>query len=164
MSDHKDWGNNDKILHDRHLKGIKSVTENEHLWIMKFLVVVLMYYHNVSENMEWMNSENLAKWTCVVRNKLEFATANCVVYSESGFRCRICVVRSEVGVRCRIVLSTTNQVFAAELCCPQRSKCSLQNCVVRSEASVRCWICVQVCCPQWTGVRCRNVLFVANPH
>jgi len=88
MSDHKDWGNNERILRDGHLKGIKSVTENEHLWIMKFLVVVLMHYHNVSENMEWMNSENLAKWTCVVRIKLVFVP--------------------------QTVLSVANQVFAVE--------------------------------------------------
>jgi hypothetical protein len=34
MSNHKNWGNNERILCDEHLKGIKSVTENEHLWIM----------------------------------------------------------------------------------------------------------------------------------
>jgi hypothetical protein len=31
-----------------------SLIENEPLWIMKLLVVVLMYYHDVSENMEWL--------------------------------------------------------------------------------------------------------------
>jgi hypothetical protein len=55
MSSYKDSGNNERIHRDKHLKGIKSVTKNGHLWIMKLLVVVLMYYHNVSENMEWMN-------------------------------------------------------------------------------------------------------------
>jgi hypothetical protein len=57
MSSHKDWGNNERIHYDEQLKGIKSMTKNEHLWIMKLLVMVLMYYYNVSENMEWMNSE-----------------------------------------------------------------------------------------------------------
>jgi hypothetical protein len=85
MFSYKDWGNNERIRRDEHLKEIKSVIENEHLWIMKLLVVVLMYYHNASEKMEWMNSENLAKWTCVVRNELVFAATNYVVCSESAF-------------------------------------------------------------------------------
>jgi hypothetical protein len=89
MSSHKDWGNNERIHRDEHLKGIKSMTKNEHLWIMKLLVVVLMYYHNVSENMEWMNSKNLAKWTCIVRNEQVFAAANYVVYSESTFAAEV---------------------------------------------------------------------------
>ena len=54
MSGHKDWRNNERIRRDEHLKGIKSLTENEPLWIMKLLVVVFTYYHNVSENMEWL--------------------------------------------------------------------------------------------------------------
>jgi hypothetical protein len=35
MSDNKDWGNNERIRLDKHRKGIKFVTENEHLelWI-----------------------------------------------------------------------------------------------------------------------------------
>ena len=85
MSSHKDWGNNERIHRDEHLKGIKSVIKNEHLWIMKLLVVVLMYYRNVSENMEWMNLENLAKRTCVFCRELVFAATNCVVCSKSVF-------------------------------------------------------------------------------
>jgi hypothetical protein len=78
--------------------------ENEHLWIMKFLVVLLMYYHNVNENMEWMNSENLAKWTCVVRSELVFAATNCVV-------CNKLVEATES------VLSAANQRSLLKLCC-----------------------------------------------
>jgi hypothetical protein len=104
MSGHKDWGNNERIRRDKHLKGIKSVTENEHLWIMKLLVVVLMYYHNASENMEWMNSENIAKWTCVVRSELVFAATKCVVCSESTFAAEIVLSKTNssplMKVRC----------------------------------------------------------------
>jgi hypothetical protein len=89
MSSHKNWGNNERFIRDEHLKGIKSVTGNEHLWVMKLLIVVLMCYHNVIENMEWMNSENLAKWTCVVRSELVFAAANCVICNESAFTAEI---------------------------------------------------------------------------
>jgi hypothetical protein len=122
MSSHKNWGNNERIHRDEHLKGIKSVTENEHLWIMKFIVVVLMYYHNVSENMEWMNSKNLTKWTCVVRSELAFAAVNCVVCSESVF-----TVES--------VLSTVNQHSLPKLCCLQWISVRCRKCVVCSKSA-----------------------------
>jgi len=51
-----------------------------------------------------------------------------------------------------LVLFAANQVFAVELCCPQRIRFSLPNCVVRSESGVLCRICVV---HSASGVRCR---------
>jgi len=90
------------------------------LW--NFIVVVLMYYHNVSENMEWMNSKNLTKWTCVVRSELAFAAINCVVCSESVFTAES-------------VLSAVNQHSLPKLCCLQRISVHCRKCVVCSKSA-----------------------------
>jgi len=148
MSGHKDWGNNERIHRDEHFKGIKSVIENEHLWIMKFLVVVLMYYGNVNENMEWMNSENLAKWTCVVCSEAGVPCRISIVCSEvgvryqiyvvcnkSGVRCRICVVRNKSAFAAEILLSTTNWCSLSEVCYLLQIRIRCQNYVIRSEST-----------------------------
>jgi len=115
MSGHKDWGNNERIHRDEYFKGIKSMIENEHLWIMKFLVVVLMYYGNLNENMEWMNSENLAKWTCVVCSEAGVPCRISIVCSEVGVRYQIYVVRNKSGVQCRICVVRSESAFAVEI-------------------------------------------------
>ena len=52
-----------------------------------------------------------------------------------------------------------NKVFAAELCCPQRIKCSLPNYVFRSESGVRYRTCVV---RSESGVRCQIMYSTAN--
>jgi hypothetical protein len=76
------------------------------------------------------------------------------------------------------MLSAVNQVFIAELCYPQRIRCSLPNWVVRSESAfaaksvlslVNLWFAVEIelsagnyhsllkmCWLQWISIRCRN--------
>ena len=122
------------------------------------LVVVLMYYNNVSENMEWMNSENLAKWTYVVCSELVFVAANCVVCSESGFRCRIVLSAAMQVFAAEFVLSVANMHLLPKVCCLQRTGVAES---VMSAANL--YLLPKLCWSQRINIRCWNfVLSAAN--
>ena len=50
--------------------------------------------------------------------RIRFSLLNCVVRSESCFHCRIMFSAPNQVFPAEFVLSSANQVFAAELCCP----------------------------------------------
>ena len=173
MSNHKDWGNNERIRRDEHLKGIKYVTKK---WT---LAPKCKSKHGMNEFKKKKNLPNELVLSaanqlpnCVVRSESGVLCRICVVRSESGFRCRIwlvrsdlgvcCwigVVRSESGVRCWIRVVRKESGVHAELCCPQRIRCSLSN--LCGPQRIRGSLLNCVVCNE-SGVRCRIMLFAGN--
>jgi hypothetical protein len=69
----------------------------------------------------------------------QFSLSNSSGCDESISAAELCGLQ-RTSFRCWIVYSAGNLVFAVELCCPQRIRCSLPNFVFCSESGVRCQI------------------------
>jgi len=69
----------------------------------------------------------------------QFTLLNSSGCDESISAAELCGLQ-RISFRCQIMYLAGNQVFAAELCCPQWIRCSLLNFVFCSESGVRCRI------------------------
>jgi hypothetical protein len=131
----------------------------------------------VAEFVLFVVNQVFALELCILQ-RIRCSLSNCVFRSESGVRCWIVLSVENQVFPAEFMLSAVNQVFAAELCCPQRIRCLqrircslsnlcypqrirclLPNCVDRRESGVRCWICVV---RSESGFRCRILLSTAN--